>query len=53
MSASDQRAKEFFTSIENLLRQLLTKPLSSRLLARARYDHQMVKSIRRTRNKKT
>ena len=45
MPASDQRAKECFASIKDLLYQYYTKPLSPRLLARARYDHQMVKSI--------
>ena len=51
MSVTDPRAKECFASIENLLRQLMTKPLPRRLLARIRYDDQMVKSIRRVRNK--
>jgi hypothetical protein len=45
MSATDQRAKEFFTASEHLLRLLHTKPLKPRLQARARYDYQMVKSI--------
>ena len=45
MSASDQRANDFFTSIRSLLTELLTKPISSRILARARYDHQMIKIL--------
>jgi hypothetical protein len=45
MRASHQRVKEFFVSIHNLLREVLTKPLPSRLLTRARYDHKMVKIV--------
>jgi hypothetical protein len=45
--ASDQRANDFFTSIENLLRRLYTTPLPLKLLARAQYEHRMVKSIQR------
>ena len=52
ISATDTRALEFFASIKNLLYQLYTKPLSSRLLTRARYDHQMVRSIQHIRRKR-
>ncbi|CAF1385952.1 unnamed protein product [Adineta steineri] len=47
LSISDQRAKEFFASIENLLCQLQTKSVSHRLSTRIRYDDKMVKSIQR------
>ena len=47
VSATDQRAKEFFNGVETLLRQLFNKPLPHRLEMRARYDHQMVKNIQR------
>jgi hypothetical protein len=52
MSATDPRSTEFFASIKTLLRQLYMKPLSPRLLARARHDHQMVTSIRHVRRKR-
>jgi len=45
MSATDARFKEFSTSIKDLLRQLMYKPLSSKLSARARYDYQMTTTI--------
>ena len=51
MSIKDPKSIEFLASLKNLLRELLTKPLSRRLHARARYDYQMVKSIRCVRNK--
>lgn len=51
MSAMDARAKEFFNALKNLLCQYYTKPLSSRLLVRARHDYRMMMSIRRVRNK--
>lgn len=47
MSATDQRAKEFFAAIKDLLHQLHSKPLSFRLRARAQHDYRMVKSIQR------
>ena len=47
MSTSDQRAKDFFQSIEQLLRQLYTKPLSPKLYARAQYEHRMIRNIQR------
>ena len=47
MSATDERAIQFFAAIKDLLCQLLSKPLSSRLLARAQHDYRMVKSIQR------
>jgi hypothetical protein len=52
VSSSDQRAIHFFASIEALLRQLHTKPLSPRTLARAQYDHRMATSIYRVLNKR-
>jgi hypothetical protein len=52
MSATDPRSTEFFASIKALLRQLYTKPLSPRLIARARHDHQMVTSIQYVRRKR-
>ena len=45
MSASDQRDNQFFASMKDLLSDLLTKPISSRLFNRARYDYQMIRSI--------
>ena len=45
MSASDQSANELFIPIKHLLYELLIKPLSSRLLVRARYDYQMINTI--------
>ena len=51
MSIKDPKSIEFLASLKILLHELLTKPLSRRLHARARYDYQMVKSIRRVRNK--
>ncbi|CAF4171925.1 unnamed protein product, partial [Rotaria sordida] len=47
ISASDQRAKDFFTDIENLLRRLYTNMLPPKLLARAQYEHRIMKSTRR------
>lgn len=46
MSTSDTRSTQFFIAIRDLLYQLYTAPLSRRLLTRARYDYQMVRSIR-------
>ena len=51
VSISDQRAIQFFASIETLLRQLHTKTLPSRTLTRAQYDHRMTTSIYRVLNK--
>ena len=51
MSIKSPQAVEFLASLKNLLRQLLTKPLSRRLRSRAKQDYQMVKNIRRIRNK--
>ena len=51
VSISDQRATQFFASIETLLRQLHAKPLSPRTLIRAQYDHRMTTSIYRVLNK--
>jgi hypothetical protein len=47
MSISDQRAKDFFTSIENLLRQLYTTPLPHQLQIRAQYEQHTIRSIQR------
>ncbi|CAF1623403.1 unnamed protein product [Adineta steineri] len=51
VSASDQRANEFFASIKDLLLISHTTPLPPRLLTRAQYEQQMIKTIKRTRNK--
>ena len=47
ISCSDQRAKDFFAAVENLLRQLYTTPLSSQLLARVQQESRTIQSIRR------
>ena len=47
VSATDQRAKDFFHSVENLLRRLYTAPLPRKLFVRAQYEHRMVKNIQR------
>ncbi|CAF1301890.1 unnamed protein product, partial [Rotaria sordida] len=47
ISASDQRAKDFFTGIDDLLRRLHTNTLSPKLLARAQYEHRIMKSTQR------
>ena len=47
VSASDQRAKEFFGAVERLIRQHYQKPLPYRLQIRAKYDQRMMTSIRR------
>jgi hypothetical protein len=44
-SVSDQRAKDFFRSIESLLRQLYTTPLPRKLQVRAHYEQRMIKYI--------
>ncbi|CAF1495676.1 unnamed protein product [Adineta steineri] len=51
VSASDQRANDFFASIKDLLLISHTTPLPPKLLARAQYEQQMIKTIRYTRNK--
>ncbi|CAF4135759.1 unnamed protein product, partial [Adineta steineri] len=51
VSGSDQRANDFFASIKDLLLISHTTPLPSKLLARAQYEQQMIKTIRYTRNK--
>jgi hypothetical protein len=47
MSAKDQCAREFFQSLEQLVRRMYTTPISPRLLARANREHRLVHSIRR------
>ncbi|CAF1492095.1 unnamed protein product, partial [Adineta steineri] len=47
LSISDQRAKEFFMSIENLLCQLQTQSVSHRLSTRIRHDDKLIRSIQR------
>ena len=47
ISISDQRAQDFFTAIENLLRQLYTTPLPYKLQIRGKYEHHMIRSIQR------
>ncbi|CAF3918662.1 unnamed protein product [Adineta steineri] len=51
ISSSDQRANDFFASIKDLLLISHTTPLPSKLLARARYEQQMIQTIKHTRNK--
>ncbi|CAF4390162.1 unnamed protein product, partial [Adineta steineri] len=51
VSGSDQRANDFFASIKDLLLISHTTPLPSKLLARARYEQQMIQTIKHTRNK--
>ncbi|CAF3086307.1 unnamed protein product [Rotaria socialis] len=46
ISYSDQRAKDFFTAIENVLRRLYTTPLRSKLLARIQYESRLIRSTR-------
>lgn len=46
ISYSDQRAKNFFIAIENLLRRLYTTTLSSKLLARIQYEYRLIRSTR-------
>ncbi|CAF2141364.1 unnamed protein product [Rotaria magnacalcarata] len=46
ISYSDQRVKEFFTAIENVLRRLYTTPLPSKLLARTQYEYRLIRSSR-------
>ena len=46
-SASDQRAKDFFISIENILHRLYTTSLPRQLLERAQYEQRMIQSIQR------
>ena len=52
VSITDQRAITFFASVEQLLRDLQAKPLSSRTLARALSDHRMIQSISRVLHKR-
>ena len=47
MSASDQRAKDFFTAVETLLRRFYTTPLPPKLFARAQYEYRIVRSTQR------
>jgi hypothetical protein len=47
MSCSDQRAKEFFAAVENLLRRLYTTSLPPKLFARTQYEYRIVKSTQR------
>ncbi|CAF0927363.1 unnamed protein product [Adineta ricciae] len=51
VSASDQRANEFFAAIKDLFYQSYTKPLSPELFARARYEQKMIETIKHIRNK--
>ena len=52
VSITNQRAITFFASVEQLLRDLQAKPLSSRTLARAQSDHRMIQSIGRVLHKR-
>ncbi|CAF2892523.1 unnamed protein product [Rotaria sp. Silwood2] len=46
-STRDKRAIEYFTEIKNLLEQLYTKPLPTKLKRHARYMYKMIKSMQR------
>ncbi|CAF5167749.1 unnamed protein product, partial [Rotaria magnacalcarata] len=46
ISYSDQRTKDFFTAIENLLRRLYTTSLPSKLLARTQYEYRLIRNTR-------
>ncbi|CAF1495644.1 unnamed protein product, partial [Adineta steineri] len=48
---SDQRANDFFAAIKDLLLISHTTPLPPKLLARAQYEQQMIKTIKRIRDK--
>ena len=47
ISSSDQRAKEFFVAVENLLRRLYTTPLPPKLSTRVLYESRIVRSTQR------
>ncbi|CAF5118764.1 unnamed protein product, partial [Rotaria sp. Silwood1] len=46
-STKDSRAFEYFTEIKNLLEQLYTKPLPTKLKRHAQYIYKMIKSMQR------
>ncbi|CAF5003039.1 unnamed protein product, partial [Rotaria sp. Silwood1] len=46
-STKDTRAIEYFTEIKNLLEQLYTKPLPTKLKRHAQYIYKMIKSMQR------
>ncbi|CAF3870391.1 unnamed protein product [Rotaria sp. Silwood1] len=46
-STKDSRAIEYFTEIKNLLEQLYTKPLPTKLKRHAQYIYKMIKSMQR------
>jgi hypothetical protein len=46
-STSDQRAKDFFASIQSLVHRAYTSPVPPTLLRRAHYEHRMIRSIQR------
>ncbi|CAF3757340.1 unnamed protein product [Rotaria sp. Silwood1] len=46
-STKDTRAIEYFTEIKNLLEQLYTKPLPTKLKRHAKYIYKMIKSMQR------
>ena len=47
MSASDERAKQFFQKSKDCLRRLRSTPISKKLLARAKRENRLVLSIQR------
>lgn len=47
MLYSDQRAKDFFKAVENLIRQFYTTPLPRKLFVRAQDEYRIVKSTQR------
>lgn len=46
-SATDQRAKQAFQELEQIIKDLYSKPLSSKLYRRARREHRIVKRLQR------
>jgi hypothetical protein len=53
ISSSDQRAKDFFAAVKNLLHRLYTTPLSPKLRTRVQYESKIVKNIQRQIKKST
>ena len=52
VSATDQRAKDFFTAVETVLREVYQKSLPRRLQRQTQRDHRMVTSIQRVLKKR-
>ena len=47
VSGSDQRAKDFFASVNGLLRRLYSTPLPKKLFSRDQNEHKIIRSIQR------